>query len=40
MIKVMTDLNTIKTVLLRNKHKFQEYGITEIGIFGSYIRGE
>lgn len=36
----MTELRIIKETLLKKKHKFQELGITEIGIFGSYVRGE
>ncbi len=36
----MTELRIIKETLLKNKHKLQESGITEIGIFGSYVRGE
>ncbi len=36
----MTELRIIKETLLKKKHKLQESGITEIGIFGSYVRGE
>ncbi|MBN2617912.1 MAG: nucleotidyltransferase domain-containing protein [Spirochaetales bacterium] len=36
----MTELRIIKDTLLKKKIKLQEFGISEIGIFGSYIRGE
>ncbi len=36
----MTDLNIIKNTLLKKKKRLLESGISEIGIFGSYIRGE
>ena len=36
----MTDLNIIKHTLRKKKSKLLGSGITKIGIFGSYIRGE
>ncbi|MCK5157330.1 MAG: nucleotidyltransferase family protein [Spirochaetales bacterium] len=36
----MTDLVNIKKILHQKKPLFKKYGITEIGIFGSYIRGQ
>ena len=36
----MTDLVKIKKILHQKKTLFKKYGITEIGIFGSYIRGQ
>lgn len=36
----MTELWIIKETLLKKKHKLQGLGITEIDIFGSYVRGE
>ncbi|MGL1892247.1 MAG: nucleotidyltransferase domain-containing protein [Spirochaetaceae bacterium] len=36
----MTDLNIIKDTLLKKKKRLLESGISEIGIFGSYVRGE
>lgn len=36
----MTNLTVIKDTLLKKKHKLEESGIIEIGIFGSYARGE
>ena len=37
----MSDLNTIKYVLSAQKpYLLKKYGIKEIGIFGSYIRGQ
>ena len=37
----MRDLNTIRSILSEKKQYLQEkYGIEEIGIFGSYIRGQ
>lgn len=36
----MTSLDQIKKTLLQKKSYLQETGIREIGIFGSYIRGD
>jgi len=37
----MTDLAEIKQILQAQKpYLAQEYGVTEIGVFGSYVRGE
>jgi len=37
----MTDLAKIRQILLAQKpYLYQEYGVTEIGVFGSYVRGE
>lgn len=37
----MTDLAQIKQILQAQKpYLYQEYGVTEIGVFGSYVRGE
>ena len=37
----MIDLAKIKQILQTQKpYLYQEYGVTEIGIFGSYVRGE
>jgi len=37
----MIDLAQIKQTLQTQKpYLYQEYGVTEIGIFGSYVRGE
>ncbi len=36
----MTDLHIIKKTLTNKKKKLLESGIIEIGIFGSYVRGE
>ena len=36
----MTTLEQIKDVLNKKKHYLYESGITEIGLFGSYLRGE
>lgn len=37
----MTKLDRIKKTLIDHKNELREkYGITEIGIFGSYVRGE
>lgn len=35
----MKDITEIKEYLSNKKTLFQKYGITEIGIFGSYING-
>lgn len=35
----MKELSEIKRYLINKKPLFQKYGITEIGIFGSYING-
>jgi len=35
------DLTEIKEILQAQKpHLYQKYGVTEIGVFGSYVRGE
>ncbi len=36
----MTELRIIKDTLLKKKADLHKPGITEIGVFGSYIRGE
>ena len=36
----MTDLNTIRRALKRKKENLKKYGVIEIGVFGSYLRGE
>lgn len=37
----MIDLAKIKQILQAQKpYLYQEYGVTEIGVFGSYVRGE
>lgn len=37
----MKNFEEIQEVLQRHKHSFREqYGLIEIGIFGSYVRGE
>lgn len=37
----MKDLTEIKEILQAQKpHLYQKYGVTEIGVFGSYVRGE
>lgn len=37
----MTDLAKIKQILQAQKPwLYQKYGVTEIGVFGSYVRGE
>ena len=37
----MTDLAKIKQILQAQKpYLYQEYGVTEIGVFGSYVHGE
>ncbi len=36
----MTELRIVKEALLKKKHKIQESVITEIGILGSYVRGD
>ena len=37
----MTDLAQIKQILQAQKpYLYQKYGVTEIGVFGSYVRGE
>jgi uncharacterized protein len=37
----MAELAKVKEVLQAEKlHLYQEYGVTEIGVFGSYVRGE
>jgi len=35
----MKELSDIKTYLSSKKSHLHEYGITEIGIFGSYVKG-
>ncbi len=37
--EIMKDVIEIKTYLSNKKPLLQKYGITEIGIFGSYIKG-
>ena len=37
----MTDLAKIRQILQTQKpYLYQKYGVTEIGVFGSYVRGE
>jgi len=37
----MTDLAKIKQILqVQKPYLYQEYGVTEIGVFGSYVRSE
>jgi predicted nucleotidyltransferase len=36
----MTDLNKIKATLLKMKSQLEASGISQIGIFGSYLKGE
>jgi uncharacterized protein len=37
----MTELEKVKQILqARKPYLYQEYGVTEIGVFGSYVRGE
>ena len=37
----MTGLAKVKQILQAQKpYLYQEYGVTEIGVFGSYVRGE
>jgi len=37
----MTELTQVKQILEAQKpYLYQEYGVTEIGVFGSYVRGE
>jgi uncharacterized protein len=37
----MTELSKVKEILQAHKpYLYQEYGVTEIGVFGSYVRGE
>ena len=37
----MTDLAKIRQILQAQKpYLYREYGVTEIGVFGSYVRGE
>ncbi|QEN03383.1 hypothetical protein EW093_01245 [Thiospirochaeta perfilievii] len=36
----MTELHIIKDTLLKKKKRLLNSGISEIGIFGSYVRGE
>ncbi len=37
----MATLNEIKSILTLHKKEFQsKYGVKEIGVFGSYVRGE
>ncbi|MDA3850682.1 MAG: nucleotidyltransferase family protein [Spirochaetaceae bacterium] len=36
----MTDLNKIKATLLKMKSQLDASGISQIGIFGSYLKGE
>ena len=36
----MTDLQTIRQAVKRKKENLKNYGVIEIGIFGSYLRGE
>ena len=37
----MTELERVKKILqARKAYLYQEYGVTEIGVFGSYVRGE
>jgi uncharacterized protein len=37
----MTELAQVKQILEAQKpYLYQEYGVTEIGVFGSYVRGE
>lgn len=37
----MTDLAKIRQILRAQKpYLYREYGVTEIGVFGSYVRGE
>ena len=37
----MNDLNKIKEILRQQKpYLNKKYGVTEIGVFGSYVRGE
>ena len=37
----MTDLAKIRQILQAQKpYLYQKYGVTEIGVFGSYVRGE
>jgi len=36
----MTTIQQVKEVLQKNRPILQKKGITEIGIFGSYLRGE
>ena len=37
----MSDLVKIRQILQAQKpYLYQEYGVTEIGVFGSYVRGE
>ena len=37
----MTDLAKIKQILQAQKpYLYHKYGVTEIGVFGSYVRGE
>ena len=35
----MKDVADIKTYLLKKKPQLRKYGITEIGLFGSYVKG-
>ena len=35
----MKDITEVKRHLVNKKRDLQKYGITEIGIFGSYVRG-
>ena len=37
----MKSLDEIKQILQAQKpYLYEEYGVTEIGVFGSYVRGE
>jgi uncharacterized protein len=37
----MSELTQVKQILEAQKpYLYQEYGVTEIGVFGSYVRGE
>ena len=38
--KTMTLADIKQTLQIQKSHLYEQYGVTEIGVFGSYVRGE
>jgi hypothetical protein len=36
---IVTDFQSLETYL-RDKHIFEQFGLSQIGVFGSFVRGE
>ena len=36
----MLDSSHILSILKRNMHELQKFGVSDIGVFGSYVRGD